>query len=223
MGKRMNWDRAKKRRLVSESELDRRLERDANRFLNRNEGKTPDGDSKPWSFLQGGAQLEAFLGSCGVRTSLIGTTKYLIELAAKLFEMRPTDTPAEIAAKINALGAKERGRLAKKHLNEIMVEIGQSETKKPVSVPGTGRGVGEPAKLLHQVVMAVINHGQAHILADCPEVAAYYGGRYPEAAEFAERVGLSGGGHTMPDGRVVSYAIASFVKGTGHIGAAPRT
>lgn len=214
MGKRMNWDRAKKRPAhpVSESELDRRLERDANRFLARAEGSVAADGTKPWSNLKGGAQLEAFLGSRGIRTSLIGTTKYLIEVAARLFEVRPEDTPGAMAAKIDALGKGARARLFKKNAGAIMVEIGQTENRKPAAASrpdvASERGDGDTAKLLHQLVMAVINAGQAHIFAGCPEVIAHYGGRFPDADQFAEAIGISRDQVPLPDGRVLSYAIA---------------
>ncbi|MCW5697325.1 MAG: hypothetical protein KIS96_11420 [Bauldia sp.] len=70
------------------------------------------------------------------------------------------------------------------------------------------RGDGDPAKLLHQLVMAVINAGQAHIFAGCPEVIAHYGGRFPDADEFAAAIGISRDQVPLPDGRVLSYAIA---------------
>lgn len=39
------------------------------------------------------------------------------------------------------------------------------------------------AKLLHEVVMAVTNAGMAHLLAELPDVMAYFGGKTPTVAE----------------------------------------
>ena len=69
---------------------------------------------KPWKTEPRGPQLEAFVGAFGIHTSQFSTTGELIWFACKLFGVDPAGirTAEEAAAKIEALGKKERSRRA---------------------------------------------------------------------------------------------------------------
>jgi hypothetical protein len=69
-------------------------------------------------------------------------------------------------------------------------------------------------KLLHQVVMAVINAGQGHLLNELPEVAAYYNCRIPTVEEVIggrPETAIITGGITFDD-RVYSFSCARALK-----------
>lgn len=89
---------------------------------------------------------------------------------------------------------------------------------KPVPLPGVG---GEPASavrksdcpeaaLLHQVVMAVVEAGQGHILATVDDLNEYYGGQMPTVADVIggrPKHAIIEGGITFDD-KVYSFKCA---------------
>lgn len=70
------------------------------------------------------------------------------------------------------------------------------------------------AKLLHQVVMAINNAGKGYLLADLPEVLAYFGGQMPTVGEVIggrPEAAIITGGITFDD-KVYSFQCARTVK-----------
>lgn len=130
---------------------------------------------KPWIEVEGGRQLDGFLGAYGCKTSQFETNFEIIQEAARVFELEPTENVAEIASKIDALGRRERKVRASRNIqreDESVDLAGDVEPEEPIE-----------KKLLHQVVMALTDAGQAHLLANLPEVLAYYGSRVPTVEE----------------------------------------
>jgi hypothetical protein len=69
-------------------------------------------------------------------------------------------------------------------------------------------------KLLHQVVMAVINSGQGHLLNELSKAAAYYKCRIPTVEEVVggrPETAIITGGITFDD-RVYSFSCARVLK-----------
>jgi hypothetical protein len=60
---------------------------------------------------------------------------------------------------------------------------GTAKTKKPKAAATADDSEIDHKALLHQVVMAVINAGQAHLLNELPKVAAHYNCRIPTVEE----------------------------------------
>ena len=70
------------------------------------------------------------------------------------------------------------------------------------------------AKLLHQVVMALINAGKGDFLNELPEVSAYFGCRVPTVADIVggrPETAIIEGGITWED-RVYRFSVARTVK-----------
>ena len=87
-----------------------------------------------------------------------------------------------------------------------------SPAAKRVTATDDGSSV-DHEKLLHQVVMAVINAGQGHILNELPEVAAYYNCRIPTVEEVVggrPENAIITGAITFDD-RVCSFSCARMV------------
>lgn len=70
----------------------------------------------------------------------------------------------------------------------------------------------DPAKLLHQLAMAVINAGRSEIFASCPDVVRYFGSTPMSPAGMAAALGVEPGQFQMPDGAVIRYEIATPVR-----------
>lgn len=154
-------------------------------------------------------KIEAFIGAWGVKTGDIGGADHLLELASRLFEVPNSGIEDRMAAEIEALGRKERKRLAHKNLSAVFgagphegamapasTEITEEAltrmmaNSKPHLIDGADLDVEgqldiDPAKLLRKVVSAVISAGQAHILWEFPEVLAFFGSRIPDRNEVA--------------------------------------
>ena len=64
------------------------------------------------------------------------------------------------------------------------------DVAKNVGVNAVAEEEIDTAKLLRKVVVAVINHGQAHILYDLPDVLAFFGSRIPERHEVSHLHGI---------------------------------
>lgn len=78
---------------------------------------------KPWLEFEGGASLEAFLGSRGYRTSGLKTTKELIDKAAQVFELPPLASCLAMSKAIRGLSQKTRSRLARMNLNKPVTKV----------------------------------------------------------------------------------------------------
>lgn len=74
---------------------------------------------KPWLTENGGRQLEAFLGSRGMRTSEILTTEELIQTAAGVFEIPMEATCQKMAEVIAGLSKRDRRIKARKNLGPV--------------------------------------------------------------------------------------------------------
>jgi hypothetical protein len=198
----MNWDRAKPQK-PTEDEFDALLEREASKFLaladrqfgNRDAGKP--NPTKPWLSEVGGAQLEAFLGSRGLKTGRIGTSGELVALAAKLYELPASTSVKEMAASIAGLGPKERRRRSGRNLSDVKVAMGQATAMRAEPAKPRNRSCNvDMDLLLHRIVMAVINAGHAVCLSEVPELVEYLGGCLPTVEEVigsgAEIAGIDG-------------------------------
>lgn len=154
-------------------------------------------------------KIEAFIGAWGVKTGDIGGAEHLLELASRLFEIPNSGVEDRMATEIEALGRKERKRLAHKNLAEVFgagphegavapasSEITEAalsrmmENSKPHLIDGADLDIDgpldiDPAKLLRKVVSAVISSGQAHVLWEFPEVLAFFGARIPDREELS--------------------------------------
>lgn len=64
-------------------------------------------------------QIEAFIGTWGIKTSDFNSTAHLLDLASKLFGIRNTGVPGQMAEAISSLGKRER----KKRVEENMVIV----------------------------------------------------------------------------------------------------
>ena len=96
---------------------------------------------------------------------------------------------------------------------EPIPPAGTVKPKPPSAVPADGSEPDHKA-LLHQVVMAVINAGQGHILIELPDVATYYNCRIPTVEEVIggrPETAIITGGITFDD-RVYSFSCARVVK-----------
>lgn len=167
--------------------------------------------SKPWKAEPGGTQLEAYVGAFGVKTAGYQTTADLIDAAARMFEIEPRATCAEMASAITDLGKKARSERARRNAHSMMaVTVSDAPTvsqqalermmaeSRPQMIDGAPFGVDghldvDPAKLLRKVVSAVISAGHASDLHEFPDVLAFFGSRMPSPEELA--------GHHKPIGR----------------------
>lgn len=75
---------------------------------------------KPWIDETGGRQLEAFLGSRGMRTSEIFTTEELIQTAATVFEIPMETTCQQMAVAIARIPQAQRRVLAEKNIGSFV-------------------------------------------------------------------------------------------------------
>lgn len=147
-------------------------------------------------------KIEFFIGAWGVKTGDIASADHLLELASRLFEIENTGSELDMASKIEALGRKERKRLAEKNMplvfgsrphekaqvyvtgvTEAQLDRMMSESQ-PKMIDGDDLDIDgqldiNPAQLLRKVVSAVISSGRADILWEFPEVLAYFGSRIP--------------------------------------------
>lgn len=166
-------------------------------------------------------KIEAFIGAWGVKTGDIQDTEHLLELASRLFEISNSGVPETMALTIDALGKKERKRLAHKNIEVVMGSKGRfasdwgdpeknesishsalqkmMDDSQPHMVDGSPLGCeGEldidPAKLLRKVVSAVISAGRSDILWEFPDVLAFFGSRIPDREELS--------GHSNVDERM---------------------
>lgn len=157
-------------------------------------------------------KIEAFIGAWGVKTGDIQNTEHLLELASRLFEVENTGISDAMASVIDALGKKERKRLAQKNIETVMGSKGRfaSDWGESSQAGGLSQAAlhkmmdnsrehlvngdpfdceGEldidPAKLLRKVVSAVISSGCADILWEFPDVLAFFGSRIPDRSEVA--------------------------------------
>lgn len=154
-------------------------------------------------------KIEMFIGAWGVKTGDIVSGEHLLELASRLFEVENTGVESEMAVKIDALGRKERKRLAEKNLPSVFGSKPHEKTLPPPSAGITeaqlermmagsepkvidgddldidGKLDVDPAQLLRKVVSAVISAGRADILWEFPEVLAFFGSRIPYRHEVA--------------------------------------
>lgn len=73
-------------------------------------------NDKPWRSENGGAQLEAFLGTIGCRTHQMQTVAELLKVASAVFEVAPGRTVTAMARSVDDLGKKERRRLSQKNV-----------------------------------------------------------------------------------------------------------
>lgn len=71
---------------------------------------------KPWLYEDGGRRLEAFLGSRGMKTSLIRDTDELIQTAAGVFEIPPARNCLAMADAIAALPKGVRRKKARANI-----------------------------------------------------------------------------------------------------------
>lgn len=95
---------------------------------------------------------------------------------------------------------------------EPIPSAGRVKTERRSAAP-TGDSEPDHKKLLHQVVMAIINAGQGHLLNELPEVAAYYNCRIPIVEEVIggrPETAIITGGITFDD-RVYSFSCARIV------------
>lgn len=164
---------------------------------------------KPWISEPRGRQLEAFVGVWDIKTSQFETTPDLLAAACALFGLdhSPDNTVDDVARQIEDLGKK--GRASRARTNRYLIATGDEGQAKggdavitveglekmvadsrPVMVDGSGQDcVGEldidPARLLRNVVSAVISAGQGHILYEFPELLEFMGSRIPSRAEVA--------------------------------------
>ena len=126
-------------------------------------------------------QLEAFVGAFGVKTSQLGDVTDLVMKAAEMFQVEPIwDDPARMAAQIEALGRKERVRRAGQYRHRGAPREKPAEVQEYLEHRHELRKGHDPHKILHDVVMAVINKGHASDLYEFPDVLAYFGARVPE-------------------------------------------
>lgn len=161
---------------------------------------------KPWLEENKGKTLEAYIGAYGIRTSEFETVQDLVNAACLLYDLEPKSQSVEqMSNEIGAIPKKERSRRAHANKSKFNVEdkrpTGLGELRvtheglekmmaesKPHLVDGApfdceGDLDIDPARLLRLVVTAVINHGQAHILYDFPEVGVFFGSRIPDREE----------------------------------------
>lgn len=131
---------------------------------------------KPWLSEPGGAQLQAFLGVWGVRTSEFADTTDLLMKAADVFEIPMASTCAEMAAAIEAIPKKQRSALGRKNVRGEDVDTSSG-------APKVRREKTPAEELLHHVVMAVINSGNSDLLKEIEELNEYYNCRIPTVAE----------------------------------------
>jgi hypothetical protein len=136
---------------------------------------------KPWSDIDGGKSLEAFPGAFGYRTSEIETSEDLLKEAARVFEIEPNFDVTAMAAAVKSIPRTRRRELAYKNIPQgKRARVGSPGTMPPSEAAPS---VADHKKLLHQVVMAVINAGQGNLLNELPEVAAYYNCGIPTVEE----------------------------------------
>jgi hypothetical protein len=168
---------------------------------------------KPWSDVDGGKSLEAFLGAFGYRTSEIETSEDLVMEAARVFEIEPIFDVTAMAAAVKAIRGLRRRELAYKNIPQgKRARVGTS-LGGTLPLPEAAAGDVDHKKLLHQVVMAVINAGQGHLLNDLPEVAAYYNCRIPTVEDVIggrPETAIITGGITFDD-RVYRFSCARCV------------
>jgi hypothetical protein len=86
---------------------------------------------KPWILENGGRQLEAFLGSRGMKTSDIRTSEELIQTAAGVFEIPMQTTCEKMAESIAALPKAARRAMANKNIGPMPRHRRANRTDKP--------------------------------------------------------------------------------------------
>lgn len=158
--------------------------------------------------------IEAFIGAWGIRTGSIASADELLFSGSRVFEISAYQDAADLARQIDALGKKERKRLAAKNLLAVFGDAGRFSpdwspstaappaanpasiesvmaTAKPQLIDGRPFGIEgsldvDPATLLRKVVSAVISAGQGHILYEFPDVLAFFGARIPNRDELVD-------------------------------------
>ncbi len=170
---------------------------------------------KPWSNIEGGKSLEAFLGAYGYRTSEIETSEDLVMEAARVYEIPPVFDVSAMAAAVKAIPAARRRELAYKNIPQGMrsrVDSGQVGQR-----ADTGDGPEtDYKKLFHLVVGAVTGSGHGDILKELPDVLAYYKCRIPTVADVIggrPETAIIEGGITFDD-RVYRFSCARRVGGS---------
>lgn len=149
------------------------------------------GRGKPWKVEKRGTELEAYLGSRGIRTSQFETTEDLIAAARSVFQVIGNSCD-EVADAVSRLSKGERARLASKN-GQLFSDFapaatgngGKQETQPRGVVDGGPFGFPgsldlDAEKLLKKVVGKLISTGNAGLLNEFPDVLAYFGGRLPE-------------------------------------------
>lgn len=169
---------------------------------------------KPWSNIEGGKSLEAFLGAYGYRTGEIETSEDLVMEAARIYEIPPVFDVSAMASAVRAIPAARRRELAYKNIPQgKRARVDQVQRGQRVE---TENGA-EPdyQKLFHSVVSAVIGAGQGDILKELPDVLAYYKCRIPTVEDVIggrPETAIIEGGITFDD-RVYRFSCARPVGG----------
>lgn len=125
--------------------------------------------SKPWLTEDRGVELEAYLGSRGYRTSSLATSEELIAETARVFEIEAATNVTEMAARVDALGKRERGQRANRNLSHQ-----RSRPNGKQRLRGLAHG---PSAALAQLVKAVIEEGHADVILRCPILLRHLGWR----------------------------------------------
>lgn len=95
----------------------------------------------------------------------------------------------------------------------VPITEGAALVEKEPKAPPESAPESLEAKLLHQVVMALNGEGLGYLLADLPEVLAYFNGKMPTVAEMVggrPKTTLITGGITFDD-KVWSFSCARMV------------
>jgi hypothetical protein len=77
---------------------------------------------KPWKGNRDGAVLAAFLGCWGCKTGEVESLEELTFIAARVYELPDELSPGDVGRRIDALGKKERKRLAYKNIPAMFPE-----------------------------------------------------------------------------------------------------
>lgn len=125
---------------------------------------------KPWKGSREGAVLAAYLGCWGCKTGQIGSMEELTFLATRIYELPDGLSPAEVGDRIEALGKKERRRLAYTNIPALFPEPDEvwpgdipprrgfrppgAEPDRPGSIEGAS-----PA-----VLSAMMKHSRPHLI-----------------------------------------------------------
>jgi hypothetical protein len=157
--------------------------------------------NKPWVSEPGGNRLQAYVGAAGFKTSELATSSQLVDVAAILFEVPAQASVGEMSDMVAALGQRVRGERGRRNIEKAAAarQNGTIEqmmaNSQPHIIDGEPFGVDgqidvDPAKLLRQVVSAVISAGHAADLYEFPDVLAFFGARIPECADASRAKGV---------------------------------